>query len=381
MSNKKLITTTTSQALNITREPHQVAVDICSIRKLLGLLLVFVGILWVFSVEVRAQMATTCTAPGDEPCLYISDQDYAIDYIDFDMPVPSRENYSIPLRVRFPVNASGELPVVIWHHGGLPSFDGRTQSQRWGEILAAAGYVVIHPSRIPVPNFFEFLREHCEENGFGSPQECNRWIATSLVGPKNTRFIIDNLLMIENEINVILDENKIVVAGHSAGTNVVLANAGAVQQWIPGGKKYRIRDDRPIAFLATAPPGPIYAGWPFPGFQGGKSFNNIDRPFAFITGVSDKTPDKPPEARIIAWLTSMPGNKYLSYDTSSKAKHETMNINKCDGTLRTKHCRWIASFGLAFLDAIVRERPEAIEWLESDAYYELTDGEIELHRR
>ncbi len=298
--------------------------------------------------------------------------------MDFDLPHPVFIN-GIPLRVHFPLNPPGPRPVVIWNHGGGPSINGRTRSGNWGQTLAAAGYVVIHPSRRPVPDVRRFRRA-CVRNGFRNPLECERWIAQSRVGPQNTHFIIDELTTIGNMIGVTLDASKIVVAGHSAGTITVLANAGAWQQWTPGGEVFSERDDRPIAFLATAPQGPMYANYLLPGFQPGDSFAPIDRPFAFITGRGDRT-GEPPEARTTAWLTSIAGNKFLSYDTEPEALHETMNINKCDGAVRTQHCGWIASFGLAFIDAVARGRQEAIDWLESDAYQILTGGAIGLHRR
>jgi hypothetical protein len=65
----------------------------------------------------------------------------------------------------------------------------------------------------------------------------------------------------------------------------------------------------------------------------------------------------------------------------AEAVHETMDVDKCDTPLRADHCRWIASTGLAFLDALVRERDEAKEWLRSNALEVLSGGAIELHRR
>lgn len=371
---------TRSQPSDTTQETNQRAATGCFVRKLFGSLLMLLGGMLGAVVDGHAQLPTTCTTPAPDPCLYISDLDYSVGRMDFGLQHPARRSYRLPLRVHFPANAVDARPVVIWNHGGEPSIDGRTRSARWGETLAAAGYVVIHPSRKPVPNAQRFLRQ-CADNGFTTLMECERWIAQSRVGPKNTHFLIDNLATIGNTIGITLDAAKIVVAGHSAGTITVLANAGAWQQWVPGGRIYSERDDRPIAFLATAPQGPMYANYLLPGFQSGDSFERIERPFAFITGVGDRT-GEPPEARITAWLTSTPDdNKFLSYDTHPQARHETMNINVCDGPVRTHHCVWIASFGLAFLDATVRNRQEAVDWLESDAYQVLTGGTIELHRR
>jgi hypothetical protein len=92
-------------------------------------------------------------------------------------------------------------------------------------------------------------------------------------------------------------------------------------------------------------------------------------------------PGEPTETRLTAWLTSVPGNKVLLWDTEPEAVHETMNIHKDNTPLRADHCEWIGSAGLAFLDAVVRQRPEAEEWMRSDALKILSGGAIELHRR
>ena len=141
----------------------------------------------------------------------------------------SRNNYRIPLRIQYPIGVAGPRPVVIWNHGGNPSVNGNTRSENWGRVLAAAGYIVIHPSRVPVENPEDSQCE-CTENGFNSPDECAQWLANLRYGPQNTHFIIDNLTRIVSmapRFAGLFDISKIVVAGHSAGTTTVLANAGA----------------------------------------------------------------------------------------------------------------------------------------------------------
>ena len=169
------------------------------------------------------------------------------------------------------------------------------------------------------------------------------------------------------------------VGGHSAGSTAPLANAGAWQQWETGTVPIDERVDEPVAFMATGVQGPMYAGFPT-GFQP-DSFAGIDRPFLSITGVGDET-GEPPETRVTNWLTSVgAGDKVLSWDTEPRAVHETMNIRKCDTEVRAAHCDWIADIGIAFLDAAVQHRPEARDWLDSDAVDVLTGGAIEIHRR
>ena len=293
---------------------------------------------------------------------------------------PARANYPIPLLVRYPIGATGPRPVVIWNHGGHPSPNGRQRSAEWGNTLAVAGYVVVHPSRVLLQNVAPLLAE-CQANGFSTPAMCAYWISQSRYGAQTTHFLIANFAQImaaSPALTGMLDAQQIVVAGHSAGSSVVLANAGAWQRWTPGGQTYNERNPQAVAFLASGVQGPMYAGFSS-GFQPA-SFADIDRPFMSITGAGDET-GEPSAARTTAWLTSRAGNKALLWDVVPEAVHETMDIDKCDTPVRADHCRWIASAGLAYLDSVVRRRPEAKRWMVSPALAALTGGAIELHRR
>ena len=335
-------------------------------------------------------LPSSCDRADPATCLYTSDLVYDVGEVDgVQLTDTTRDNYEIRLVIRYPVGAPAPRPVVIWHHGGSASPRGATRSEEWSRNLAAAGYVVVHPSRTPIADPTPF-RAECRDNGFEVPDECVAWVTQNRYGPQNTHFLIDHLSEVEAldpALAGMLDADKIAVAGHSAGSTSVLANAGAWQQWEPGAPRYDERNDAAIAFLATGVQGPMYAGFRS-GFQspgthraiGEHSFVGIDRPFMFITGVGDET-GEPPEARVTAWLTSSPGDKALLWDTEAEALHETMDIDRCDGSLRANHCTWIGSAGLAFLDAVVRQRPEAEEWMRSNALEVLSGGAIELHRR
>jgi len=331
-----------------------------------------------------------CDAANPPACLYTSDLDFPVDsLVRVQLTDPSRNNYGIGMVIRFPVGAAGPRPVVIWHHGGTPSVRGAGRSAEWSRILAAAGYVVIHPSRTPIPTPVPFETE-CRENGFTTPGECAYWVTQFRYGPQNTHFLVANLAAVEAldpALAGLLDGSRIVVAGHSAGSSVVLANAGAWQQWSADTLQYQERNDTPIAFLATGVQGSMYAGFnsgfQSPGSAGGfpeHSYAGIDRPFLFITGVGDET-GEPPESRVAAWLTSRPGDKVLLWNRVPEAVHGTMNLDRCAPPLPAGHCDWIGSAGVAFLDAVVRGRPEAEEWLRSDALHVLSGGAVELHHR
>jgi hypothetical protein len=344
----------------------------------------------VGSPAARGELPSSCDRGAPATCLYTSDLAYDVGEIDgVSLTDTARGDYDLGLVIRYPVGAQGPRPVVIWHHGGNPSARGATRSEEWSRNLAAAGYVVVHPSRTLIADSTPFEAE-CRDNGITSPDACAYWMTQVRYGPQNTHFLIRHLADVEAldpALAGMLDVDMIVVAGHSAGTTAVLANAGAWQQWMPGAPRYDERNDAPIAFLATGVQGPMYAGFQA-GFQSPgthraiaeHSFVGIDRPFMFITGVGDKT-GEPPEARVTAWLTAAPGGKALVWDTVAEAVHETMDIDRCDTPLRADHCAWIGSAGLAFLDAIVRQRPEAQAWMRSNALEVLSGGEIEIHRR
>lgn len=331
-----------------------------------------------------------CGKNHPEDCLYLSDLDYPVGVIEgVSLTDPSRGNYEIELTIRFPIGAQSPCPVIIWHHGGNPSSRGDARSEEWSQLLAAAGYVLIHPARTMIADPTPYEVE-CRDNGFDTPEPCAYWMTQARFGPQNTHFIIDHLSDVEaldSALANLLDGTKIIVAGHSAGSTSVLANAGAWQQWKANTPRYQERNDTPIAFLASGVQGPMFADFKT-GFQSTNAFSprelssyaGIDRPFMFITGVGDET-GEPPEARTTGWLTSLPGNKYLVWDTNPEAVHETMDIHKCNTPVRESHCLWIGSAGLAFLDSVVRQRREATEWLDSKALQILSSGEIELHRR
>ena len=356
--------------------------------------LVLVGPVRPLSGEAATptRLPATCDPADPESCLYTSDLSFDVGVVeDVSLVDADRSGYEVPLLIRYPVLEAVEpRPVVIWNHGGAPSRQGATRSEEWGNLLAAAGYVVIHPSRLPIADPTP-LRAECEANGIVDPDQCSHFVAQLLYGPQNTHFLIEHLTdvaALNPALAGLLDEQRIVVAGHSAGSTVALANAGARQQFVDGGPLYDERDEAPLAFLATGVQGPMYAGFQS-GFQPAEvgtgsavhSFAGIDRPFMFITGIGDET-GEPPESRTSAWLTAQStSDLYLSWDTDRRAVHETMDIDKCDTAVRSDHCRWIGSAGLAFLDAVVRLRPAAQQWLDSDAYQVLTGGAIELHNR
>ncbi len=342
--------------------------------------------------------SVSCSPNHPSACLYTSDLSYDVGIVDgIEAVDPNRHSYRVPLLVRYPIGADGPRPVVIWHHGGDPREDGKNDSVDWGNLLARAGYVVIHPSRVlPDSPLAPDEVDACADSGFGTDESsCQYWLANYRYGAVTTEFLIrrlDDLEAADPALTGLFDHDTIAVAGFSAGTTSVHVNAGAWQQWDAGSQRYHEPVRGPVAFFAAGPQGPEYAGFNS-GFQSRDgdaedgtgwdehSWVGIERPYMFVTGVGDET-NEPPESRVAGFLTSVGNdNKFLLWDTEPTAVHNTMNINKCDTDIRADHCEWIASAGLAYFDLTLRGRREARRWLASDALDILTADAIELYRR
>ncbi len=296
---------------------------------------------------------------------------------------PARNGYELPVRVRYPVGATGPLPVVIYNHGGgaCNNCGFRANSQPWPTVWAEHGYVVINPSRALLVTVTPALLAVCALIDV-PPVACNDFFASRIYGPENTDFLIGRfpqLAGLHPPLSGLLDSGAVVVAGWSGGSNVVLANSGAPRRFTEGGPVYDQKTEEPIGFFGVATSGPDYAG--FGGGFTSLSYDLIDeRPFIFFTGKGD-TNGKPSEPRTTAWLRSAAGKKFLSYDTLLSVTHSTVNLSNCGTAVQLMHCEWMKSAGLAFLDAVTRNRLAASDWLASDAYETLTGGVIEFQRR
>lgn len=295
----------------------------------------------------------------------------------------ARNNYRLPVRVRYPMGANTPMPVIIYNHGGGPTATGHTRvnSQAWPIVWAKAGYIVISPSRAPQPTPNAGELAICAAHTVGPPS-CPNFLGHTIYGPANTDFLIGRLSALQAAIpalNGLVRSDKVIVAGWSGGSTVPMGNAGATRQMNTTTPVLSQKSTKPIGFFGIATMGPDYAGYDA-GYQS-TSYDTIDgRPFFFVTGRGD-TNGKPSEPRTTAWLRSRPGGKFLSYARSLLVTHGTVNLSDCGTTLRKTHCAWMTSAGLAFVDAVAKGRPTAKAWIASDAYEVLTDGAIEFHDR
>ncbi len=355
--------------------------------------------LWAAGISEAHNPPLNCTdlSPLPDPdCVYVPSIALAnIKTFTMTLRDKTRNNYLVPLRVRYSGNATGVRPVIILNHGGGTNGNGRDSMPEWSTLFAEAGFIVIHPSRIKPSSLSAGQLGLCRK--YGGPKElipriCKSFLGYKMYGPLNSDFIIDSfpkiqakMLLTDPAMTGTLDSNlsKVIVGGWSGGSTIPAANAGAWRRFHPSADKVFFQKTlKPVAFFGYSTMGPDYAGFDG-GFQS-DSYNKIDeRPFLTITGKGDNH-GKTSEARTTAFIMAEAGEKYLSWSIAPSIGHSHMaHVGAtCNASpLGQAHCAAFESPMLAFLDWMAYGDTGAEDWLKSDAYKFLTGNAIELHRR
>jgi hypothetical protein len=347
-------------------------------------------------------LATSARATGEPAgcdendrgaCLYAPPTSYAIGQVDRILTDPARNNHVVPIRIRYPIGASGPRPVILWNHGGStrqerPGGGYNFSSPEHSALFTAAGYVTVlidrTPARAkPTPDQLKV----CMANEASTPAACQNWYGFHVHGPRNTPFVVSYLATVAPAelpgFTGTLDLARVVVGGFSGGTELVLNHAGAPQHW-PLLQQASVHVAGVAAFVAAAPRGPDYAGFSA-GFDDIAYRSIGEAPFLFLLARNEHPGEQGSHggpARSGSWLNSHAGGKLMSWDTNDAVTHVNLDLSRCnESAVQADHCAWTGAATLAFLDAYVQHVQEAIDWLGSDAHRILTGGSIELHRR
>ena len=354
-----------------------------------------------------------CTEQRPDLCLYeplIDLPQSAVRTFDDALYDAARGNHPVPFTVRYPVGVNplqhGLMPVVIFNHGGgtttrrahdTPDGDPITHGQHSnverGDSFARAGYVVFHIGRLPVQNLSATQRADCALVASMSDAACADFLGWHQYGPQNVAFLAQTLQQGRWQPPADLvrrfDPHKIVVGGWSGGSESGLNLAGAYQQFgllrLPS-----FAIDGVVGYFLQSPRGPTWGGFKS-GFVdiaglGWHSFFQIgSTPMLHFSGRGDVggDPNGLPLSRPAAWLSGSPGNKFLVWARQPAPRgpqHGTFNLSQCDGTQRL-YCMAFRNVGVAYLDAVARQRQQAIDWMASDALSVMSRDWIELHRR
>lgn len=337
-----------------------------------------------------ADLASPCLIDGSG-CAYVPagplsrplrlrpDPSLFYDAVGYDPAGPGRE---VDLRVRVPRALADpanppSLPVVIWSHGGASGSNaGQRKLSRWAEAVVAAGFVAINVGHTPRTDAErEQLCAHLTiDTADGSANDptrptdsaCDQFKFLGHDRPRDIATLIASLPAIEAllaPVGVALDETKIVIAGHSAGAGGTLVLAGAGRRMGPDMHFFPDPGEAPlahapVAYMAFSPQGPGSEGFEETSFDAMAA-----APILTATGSGDDAGGEDPLVRREAHYHTMPaGGRYQLYVCDARFLHTNYSLER---PAPRAFRELLVGAALAHLDAAVRSRPEAIDWLAS----------------
>lgn len=294
----------------------------------------------------------------NSPFLYKPTENFTMATLDGYNVQDAVHNRTIPIFIRYPAEATGQLPMVLWSHGGGADVNGKYGNVDWGTTLARAGYIVIHLSHVPRTQAERLAQ--CLEFGVPDLAQCNDLFgALEVDRPRDANAVLADLNGIENAFPQIagrIDRNRIAVAGHSFGSYTAMTVAGGRVELTPVFNDVSFANPLPKVFMALSPQGPGRFGWK------DDSWHEVFRPVLTATGLADFTQGEDAPSRLIPFERMPAGKKYRFYINHTEATHNTFNLNN---NARPEFGQWLASYGLAFLDANLKNNLSAQAFLIS----------------
>ncbi|MCA9243112.1 MAG: hypothetical protein KDA32_04095 [Phycisphaerales bacterium] len=300
--------------------------------------------------------------------------------------------YDTPLLIRYPklkpaVDGAkpvepARFPVVIFSHGAGGSRDAFPDlSKHW----ASHGYVVIHPTHGDSikrrHDGGEDIRELMRD-----PQQVVKGV--NLRGRHTeVRHILENFKTIERRIAEdsdagsapLLDPDRVVIAGHSAGAMTAQALGGMKFYINPRARARSMEEKRIKAAIIISGQGTTRRTIT------AKSWEDVHIPWLVIAGSEDYSPvsSETPQSRRHPFEFAPPGDKYLVYidgATHSSYSGKRLGFTDDKGELKAdiKYIQSIvASSTTAFLDAYMNKNTDARAFLTSDALTKFPGGKVE----
>jgi serine/threonine protein kinase/dienelactone hydrolase len=207
-------------------------------------------------------------------------------------------NRDIPIKLYYPKQISGSLPLIIFS----PGFGGNRDGYEYlGAGWSDAGYFVIVPTHIGSDN------AALAQLGLRAANDPAAALQKQQDRALDVRFIASSLKNIEKQVPQAhghLDKKRIGVAGHSMGAGTALLVAGATASSADG-KTFSFRDDRARAVIAISPQGSGAEGFT------DNSWDHIGIPILTMSGTRDRgIGGQPPAWRTQAYQYMPAGNKY-----------------------------------------------------------------------
>lgn len=303
----------------------------------------------------------------------------------------------IPVRVFFP-QSGGPYPVILFSHGLNFSKDHYSALSRF---WSSHGYLVLHPQH--------------QDRSFTPPAEGPPQNPV-LDNPQNARQrlgdlagLLDSLELLEGlspRLRGKVDASKVAAAGHSYGS---------LAPQLLGGAKSSLLEAPALPLSAARLRGVVLLAPEGRGISGlhERSWENFGLPLLVVTGDQDRGPlNQPPEWRLDPFQNSPAGLRYaatlagadhysflgpegLESPTESDSPEDRGRRSRQEVLRRVQEQRGTAepltgnalifaeirSLTLAFLDAFLKEDPEARAFLDSAAPAEAFSGRLRWKRR
>ena len=274
----------------------------------------------------------------------------------------------LPVTLRRPAGVDAAMPVVILSHG----LGGTRDAYGYlADHLTSHGYVCINLQHVGSD---DSVWRGLKPVDILAAMKRAANVTNVMRRAADVELTIDKLneLNLSNSVwNGKLDASRIAIVGHSFGAHTALAAAG--MRFVPRvGEPFEIREPRIRAAVALSPPGPSR-----PGYER-ETFSEITVPVLHMTGTQDvsRISDTQPSDRRKAFDHITQADQYLLTLTGG----DHMVFSGRDGTRgnRTKDPAFqllIRSGVVAFLDAYLRDRPDALQWLLAGGYRGLVGAE------
>lgn len=323
-------------------------------------------------------------------CAYSSKQ-LAIKVHDVDAlmdPITSRE---LPLLVRAPAQP-GTYPVVVWGHGGSLNNTGHRLGKTWSELIASQGYIVVHMAHVEFSNAQAITM--CELSGLPNAQTCRDNLPQiyTVTRAHDMRALLVHLptLMasLSQEHGLEADIAHLALAGWSAGSHAPSTLSGATRE-LAEQTFFSLRPPQGVTFDATimlSPSGPGHNQ--YFAHEQSSSWETIRPPTLMATGAHDikeSSPDHTGELRRQSFdYLPADGSRYMLYShikqgTGGHGTYNLGDVESPDAALSSLSLA-LQSVVLAFLDAHLRDDPEARAFLQSTRPSEIA-GDAEWLRK
>lgn len=321
-----------------------------------------VSLLWLMVASVKA-------ACGDDYNPSSTEQIDKIKTIDLNVVDTSR-NRDVPIRVYLPEKQiaapnGGPAAVVIFSHGLGGSRNG---SAYLGKHWAAHGYVAVflqHPGS--------------DESVWKDQRLANRMSAMReaasarnlMLRLQDVPAVIDQLELWNDEANHVLegrmDMKKIGMSGHSFGGQTTQGVCG--QSFPVVGQ--RMTDKRIAAAIVMSPSAQERGNI-------AQAFGSVSIPWLLMTGTHDTAAigGQTVESRRKVFPALPPGDKFeLVLHGAEHSAFTDRPLPGESGKRNANHHRVILGLSTAFLDAYLRDMPEAKKWLAGDGAQRMLESD------